>query len=247
VLPAWSSASLGTYSPSVNVTLQRGYGSHLLDLLIPSSIEVSFGQDLKKTADLTETTIYIRPKTTTRALNLFGELGAYPLLPRVRTDEYSLSLSGSVDGGPGQPTMLSTLSAEAYATLTGTDESELTFVETFRRDQSTTVTLSNSAQALLDWTVRPEGGVQLPLIRPEIGKTAHLAHRESAEVISSYSDSGVFHPFTLILGHATSLIYEGHGSIKASANLGFDAENLGAAGTAWRLAVRAALEAKLTF
>ena len=252
VLPAWinqdgSSASLGTYSPSVNVTLQRGYGSHILDLLVPSSIDVSFGQDLRKTTDLTQTRMFIRPKTTTRAVNLFGELGAYPLLPGVRTDEYSLSLSGSVDGGPGLPTILSSLSAEAYASLTGTKESEFTFVETFRRDQSTTVTLSNSAQALLDWTVRPKGGVQLPLIRPEIGETAHLLHRESAEIISSYSDTGAFHPFTFILGHATSLIYEGHGSIKASVNLGLDAENLGAAGIAWRLAVRAALEAKLTF
>ena len=60
-------------------------------------------------------------------------------------------------------------------------------------------------------------------------------------------DRCAFHPFTLVLGHATSLVYEGHGSIKASVNCGLDAENLGEAGTAWRFAVRCALEAKLTF
>jgi hypothetical protein len=35
--------------------------------------------------------------------------------------------------------------------------------------------------------------------------------------------------------------------MKASANVGLDAENLGTAGIAWRIAVRIAIEAKLTF
>jgi len=67
-------------------------------LLIPSSLEVSFGQDLKKTTDLTETTIYIRPKTTTRAVNCSSP-GALTAAAGCATDELRLSLSGSVDGG----------------------------------------------------------------------------------------------------------------------------------------------------
>ena len=51
----------------------------------------------------------------------------------------------------------------------------------------------------------------------------------------------------LLFGHATSLVYPGHGSIKASLNLGMDVEDLLSAGLAWRFALRAALEAKLTF
>jgi hypothetical protein len=42
-------------------------------------------------------------------------------------------------------------------------------------------------------------------------------------------------------------VYDEHGSIKASLNLGMDAENLGGGEIAWRLGFRAALEAKLTF
>jgi hypothetical protein len=152
-----------------------------------------------------------------------------------------------VDGGPNLPTILSSLTAEAYATLTGNHENELTFVETFRRSQTTSTTISNDIQALLDWIVRPEGGIQVPLIPADIGKTAHFLNRESAQVTVGVTDSGTFHPMTLVFGHATSIVYENHGSIKASLNLGLDAQNLGAMGIAWRFAFRAALEAKLTF
>jgi hypothetical protein len=249
ILPEWQAAgaSEGTYSPSVLLSFQRSFGARLLDLIVPSQVDVSMGQDLKRTMDLSQTTTYIRPKIVTRAVNLFGELGAYPLLPLVRTDEYSMSVSGSLDGGPGLPTRLTTLQAEAFATLTGASDNELTVVETLRRDQATTVSLSNDAQLLLDWKVRPPGGVMLPLIPEEIGKAGYFAHRESLEVTMGFQEEGAFHPFTLILGHSSTIVYDQHGTIKASASLGMDTENLGDTGIAWRFAVRAALEAKLTF
>lgn len=249
VLADWDAAGAtqGIYSPSVLLSFQRSFGARLMDLFVPSTVEVAVGQDLKKIADLTQTTMYVRPKIGMKAVNLFGQLGVHPLLPMVRTDEYSISMSGSVDGGPGLPTRLSTLSAELYASLTGTGDGTLTFIETLRRDQTTTLTLSNDSQVLLEWNTRPEGGVILPLLPKEIGKTGYFAHRESVDATVNYNDTGAYHPFTLVLGHSSSIVYDEHGSIKASLNLGMDAENLGGAGIAWRLAFRAALEAKLTF
>ena len=129
--PPWAPTS-----PSVDLSLQRSYGSRLSDLFIPSSIDLSLGQDLRKTTDLTQTTMYIRPKTTTRAVNLFGQLGA-TRFSKASARMSTASAERSIDGGPQLPTMLSTLSAEAYASLTGTNESELTFVETFRGSQTT--------------------------------------------------------------------------------------------------------------
>jgi len=213
------------------------------------------GQDFKETGDLSQTTMYFRPKIGTKAVNLFGTLGVYPILPMVRTDEYSLSMSASVDGGPQQRTRLSTLSAEAFASLTGQGDDTLTLVDTLRTDQTTTVTgsagaetytLSNDSQILLEWSTHPSGGVILPLLPTAIGKTGYWAHRESVDVTVGYSDTGAYHPFTLVLGHSSSIVYDQHGSIKATINLGADAENIGT-GIAWRLAFRAALEAKLTF
>ena len=254
VFPAWQSATQGTYSPSVSLSWQRAYGSRLSDLFIPSGIDLAVGQDLKKNADVTQTVTYVRPKISTRALNLFGQLGSTPRLPMVQTDEYSLSISGSIDKTDppvypqyGSGPVLSSLSVQAYATLTAGNDNQLTLVETVRRDQVATVVFSNDAQALLEWRVVPAAGIPLPLLPPDIGATGHFEHRESAEVIVGYQDSGTYHPFTFLLGHATSLVYPGHGSIKASLNLGMDVEDLLAVGLAWRFAVRAALEAKLTF
>jgi hypothetical protein len=257
LLADWQSAGAtqGTYSPSVVLSFQRSFGARLIDLFVPSTAEVAVGQDFKQTADLSQTTMYFRPKIGTRAVNLFGALGVYPFLPMVRTDEYSLSMSASVDGGPGLPTRLTTLSAEAFASLTGQGNDTLTLVDTLRSDQSTTVmgsegaetyTLSNDAQVVLEWSTHPSGGVIIPLLPAEIGKKGYFAHRESVDITTAYSDTGAYHPFTLVLGHSSSIVYDEHGSIKATINLGTDAENIGT-GIAWRLAFRAALEAKLTF
>jgi hypothetical protein len=236
------------------VSYQRSYGSRLTDLFVPSGVDVAVGQDLKSTVDLTQTVTYVRPKISTRAVNLFGQLGSTPRLPWVQTDVYSLSVSASVDRTTppqypqyGSGPILSNLSIQAYATLTGENSNQLTFVETLRRDQTSSVVISNDAQALFDWRVTPAAGVPLFLLPSSIGATGHFEHRESAEVMVGYQDSGTFHPFTLLLGHATSIVYPDHGSIKASLNVGMDVEDLLSVGLAWRFAFRAALEAKLTF
>ena len=250
---AWASVSQGTYTPSLSFSLQRSYGSRLIDLVVPSSIELDVGQVLSKTADLYQTVAYVRPRTTTRAVNLFGSLGAFPILTAVRTDEYDLSLSGSLEGPPGTTPVLATVSVEGYATLTGAGDNELTLLETFRRDQPTvpplSVSLTNDSQAILDWKVLPPRGIPLPLIPPDIAATGHFENRESADLTISWQDPGAFHPLTVLFGHSTSLVYPTHGSIKASANIGVDVENPGVSGQGlvWRFAVRAALEAKLTF
>ncbi len=250
---AWATVSQGSYSPSLAFNLQRSYGSRLIDLIVPSSLELDIGQELDKAADLYQTVAYIRPRMTTRAVNLFGALGAYPLLTAVRTDEYDLDLSGSLEGPPGATPVLATISVEGYATLTGAGDNALTLLETFRRDQPTVpplgVTLTNDSQAILDWKLLPQKGIPLPLIPPDIAATGHFENRESADLTISWQESGAFHPFTVLFGHATSLVYAGHGSIKASANLGVDVENpaVTGQGLVWRFAVSAALEAKLTF
>ncbi|HEY9595544.1 MAG TPA: hypothetical protein VHE79_13785, partial [Spirochaetia bacterium] len=251
ILSAWSSVTQGTYEPTLTLGLTRGYGSRLLDLFIPSSIDLSVGQEFEKESDLSQTLAFIRPRTTTRAVNLFGSLGAYPILPWLRTDEYSLSLSGSLDGSPTTTPILSTLSIEGLATLTGLSGQSLTLVSTLKRTQSTTdtadIAFSNDTQALFNWQTRPKGGIPIPLIAPEVASTAHLEHAENAELTLAYSSTETYYPVTVVVGHATSLVFEKYGTIKASLDLGFSTEDLGATGIAYRFAVRAALEAKLTF
>ncbi len=245
--PDWLSVTKAIYTPSLDLSLQRGYGSRLLDLIIPDSVDLSLRQDVRREADLSSAVVTIQPKVSTHAINLFGRLGAFPLVPWMDTDEYSLSMSGTVQGAPLTPLIVTTFSAEGYLTAKAQSGAEVTLVETFKRDQTTFIDLSNDTQALLSWDYAPAGGIPIPLVPSELSSTLSLANQEKAEVMVAYDETSSYHPFTLTLGHATSLVFPGHGTIKASLDVGADVENLLQAGLAWRLAVRAALEAKLTF
>jgi hypothetical protein len=261
VLPAWQTASQGYYSPSLSIAIERVFGSRLADLIVPSHAELVVGQETRKSADLSQASIFLQPKTVSRAVNLFGQWGALPLLPLVRTDEYSLTLSASVKGVPGRALSWREAAATAYALFQGFEDSQLTIVNTLRREERDVyslsnptqipieyaVSLGNDIQALLDWAQRPRGGVPLPFIPPAATEEGWIAHRESAELALRYQDSGAFHLLTATLGHATSLVFPRHGSVKASATLGFDAEALGGGYFAWRVALRAGVEAKLNF
>jgi hypothetical protein len=244
---AWAGAGDASYKPTLGLSLQRGYGGRLVDLLLPSGVDLTLWQELKREGDATQTLIHLQPRVTGHSLNLFGELGAFPLLPGVRTDEYSLNIAASIDGPPGVPPVLTSLTIEGFAALTGTHDNELTLTDSLSRQQTTAVVVSNDLQLAYVWTTTPAGGVRLPLIPPDIASAAHFEHRESAGSTVTYQDTGSFHPFNVVVGHKTSLVFAEHGSVSAGLTFGVDAENLGSAGVMWRLAVRISLEGKLTF
>jgi hypothetical protein len=104
---------------------------------------------------------------------------------------------------------------------------------------------TDSLQATFDWATRPAGGVRLPYVPQPIALTGYFQHRESLDFDLRFGSSSS-HPLTLLLGHATSLVYPDRGSIKGGLKAGFDVESL--SGTfAQRVAIEASLEAKLSF
>ena len=248
VLPLWpASLSSGAYSPAATLSFQRTYGSRPRDLFLPSLVELSVGREIERAADLSQSALYVRPRLVNRALNLFGKLGSVPAFPFFRTDEYSLGVSGSLEEVAGQPLEWALVSADASAMLSGFNGEELTLVESFRREQDTQITLSSETQLLYDWVSRPPAGVPLRFLPAAIAKTGYFSHRESAVLTVQWQDTGTYHPFNIVLGHASSLVFPDHGYLKASAGIGMDVESLGVGGLAYRLAVRIGLEANLTF
>ena len=248
ILPLWpASVETGSYSPTATLTFQRTYGSRVRDLFLPSFAELAVGQELQRTADLSQTAIFIKPKIITRAANLFGRLGSLTVFPFFRTDEYSMSVSATLEGAAAGALSWSELATEAYAALSGFDGEELTLVETFRREQKSLPAVSSATQVLYDWRFNPPSGAW-PRFLPEwIRETGYFTHRESAELTIRHEDSGAFHPLNMVVGHASTLVSPEHGSLKASLSIGFDVESLTGGTHAYRLAARAGLEAKLTF
>ncbi len=250
VLPRWTEAYQATYSPRATLGMQRDYGPHLYDLFLPSSVDVAVGQDLKKDGVLSSTQVYISPKISTHAINLFGQLGAYPLMRFAKTDEYGISFGMSLTASPGRPYRCTETTVEAFASIDGFNEEELAITQTFTREQLVsegTLSITDTTQIVFGWAAHPAGGFPIPILPADIGVTGYFSHKESAEVSFRFAEPDAYHPFTIVLGHSSTLVYPSHGSIMAGLDLGFDMENLGGGLYAYRVGFQAQLQAKLTF
>jgi hypothetical protein len=245
---SWAGVSEGTYSPRATFTAQRSYGSHLEDLFLPSSADLTIGRDVKKDGELSSQEVFIRPKLSTHALNLFGRLGAYPLIPFVRTDEYGLSLEGTIGAKTGEEYRLTQAVFDVYISEEGISGDKVTLTQGLKWEMSEqpSQSLSDDVKIVYGWSTRPQGGIPLPLVPSDISSSAYLSHGESAALTVRWESADSFHPITLILGHETSLILQKHGSIKGGVELGFDVESL-VSGFAYRLAFQAGIEAALSF
>jgi hypothetical protein len=217
---------------------------------VPASAELVISRRLEQTSDLSENEIRIAPRIGTHALNLFGKFGSHPILPFYRTDEFTIALNGVVAGSSIGELSLSTLTLQLSVDLLGFADQSFTLVnlfslksgaETDREGWQATETL----QAAYDWTTRPAGGVRLPYLPESIARTGYLAHRESLDLDVAAS-SEPSHPLTLLLAHATSIVYPDRGSLKAGLKAGFDVESMSGA-YAYRFAVEAGLEIRLSF
>ncbi len=250
VLPRWTEAYQAVYSPRATLGMQRDYGPHLYDLFLPSSVDVAVGQDLKKDGVLSSTQVYISPKVTTHAINLFGQLGAYPLMRFAKTDEYGISFATSLTASPGRPYRCTETTVELFASIEGFNEEQLAVTQTFTREQLVsegTLSVTDTTQILFGWTSHPAGGFPIPILPADIGSTGYFSHKETAEFSFRFAEPDAYHPFTIVLGHSSTLVYPSHGSIMAGLDLGFDMENLGGGLFAYRVGFQAQLQAKLTF
>jgi hypothetical protein len=248
ILSRWPGVSRGYFAPTATVSLQRGYSSRLTDLLLPTSLDVTLGQKLERNGDLSSTTIILSPRLSSHALNLFGRLGAYPVLEFARTDAYSLSAAASLTGPPGAALRWTEVVAEASATVDGMGEEQLGFLHSFKRQETDdTVSLTDSTQVSYTWSSKPAEGVSVPFVAPELTRGSYLEHKETAEADLRYTGSGAYHFLTLVLGHATSLVLPGHGSVTGSLQTAFDMERLTETGMAFRVGLQAAVEAKFSF
>ena len=244
VLEALATVDRATWNPALSVTVARRFGSRLSDLFVPATAELSVSRLLEKRADLAENRILITPRLTSRALNLFGRLGSHPLMPFYRTDEFTFALSAAIAGSTAASLSLSELSLETAVDILGFDEQSLLLVNVFTLGSGAR-SATDGLQATFDWTTHPPRGVRLPYVPQSVAETGYFEHRESLDLDVRLGDSPS-HPMTLLLGHATGLVYPDRGSIRAGLEAGFDLESLGGS-YAFRFAIEARLEAKLSF
>jgi hypothetical protein len=149
-----------------------------------------------------------------------------------------------VSGPDAAGLALSELSLELYGDFIGFREQSLTLVNVLTLGERAG-SMTDTFQATFGWTARPPRGVRLPYLPDAIALTGYFEHRESLD-LDVRSGGSAPHPLTLLLGHETSLTYPDRGSITARLTTGFDIESLSGA-LAYRFAIEASLEARLTF
>lgn len=244
ILESWEGLEKASWRPSLEITLERRAGSRVSDLFLPSSVALTLSRALERRGDVPENGITIRPRLVAHALNLFGRLGSHPVADFYRTDEYRIALSATVSGPRTVDLGLSELGLELYAEILGFRDQSLTVVNAFSLGEDAR-SAADSLQATFAWATRPDGGVRLPYLPAEIARTGYLEHRESLDLDLKIGGEPA-HPLTLLLGHTTGLVYPDRGSVKAGLKAGFDIESL-AGSYAFRFAIEASLEAKITF
>jgi hypothetical protein len=243
-------AATAVYTPEVYLTMSRFSSSRLYDLFAPSTLELSLNRELRREGVLVGSRNNYRLTMQSRALNLFGALGAYPLFRFYRTDEASGSLQLTATQAEGTTERLSLLAGQ-YLACDG-ESSKLTLENRFAYtyEQTESGVWSDTLAALFSWERRPEGGVKVPLLPAAAGAKGYWSHEESLStgVAGGRPAEGAsLHPFNLVLAHSSSLILPDHGSIKGGVSLGLDAEDVAGEGTYWRVGLKATLEAQIQF
>ncbi len=242
-------ATTAVYTPEVFLTMSRFTSSRLYDLFVPATLELSLNRELRREGVLVGSRNNYRLTLQSRALNLFGSLGAYPLFPFYRTDEASGSVQLTATEAKGATERLSLLAGQSLAC--DGEKSRLTLENnfTYTYDVESRV-WSDNIGGLLTWERHPAGGVRVPLLPAATGAKGYWSHEESLSAGASGGEAGEgfsIHPFNLVLAHTSSVVLPDFGYIKGGLSLGLDAEDVAGEGIYWRIGLKLSLEAQIQF
>jgi hypothetical protein len=242
-------ATTAVYTPEVFLSMSRFTSSRLYDLIVPATMELSLNRELRREGVLVGSRNNYRLTLQSRALNLFGSLGAHPVFRFYRTDEASGSVQLTATAAEGATEKLSLLAGQFLAC--DGEASRLTLQNNFiyAYDKESHV-WSDAVAALYTWERRPAGGVRVPLLPKETGAKGYWSHEESlsAGAAGGQPEEGAsLHPLNLVLGHITTLVLPDFGLIKGGLSLGLDAEDVAGEGVYWRIGLKATLEAQIQF
>jgi hypothetical protein len=233
--------------------LSRRVSSRLVDLLLPASLEMALGRELKRAGDLVSDCNRYTVSARAAALNLFGSLGAYSLFPFYRTDEFSSSVSLLLRDEGGRLTD-GELLLEHFASFEGATGSQLTLHNRYSGQYDGVWSSDDILELFYTWERHPQGGVRLPLLPASVGQEAYWIHLEGLALDSEGrgksegpGGEGSFHPVNVILTHESSVVLPEHGSLKASLGVGFDLEQTEAGELYKRFGLRGGLEVRIEF
>ncbi|MFP4703873.1 MAG: hypothetical protein ACLFMV_03615, partial [Spirochaetaceae bacterium] len=208
------------YTPKAGITLSRSFGSRLRDLYLPADARVEVERVFAREEEaVTENQRYTARYTAT-AVNLFGRVGAYPSFDIYRTDEFSNSLSATIDRGfPADETTVSG-EASSRTILFGEGDNEFrmrTSAEGEYDEEQLALTAENETSYLWQQPAERIFGLE----RLVEDRPPHYEHTE--RLLLRYDASAGEEPertYSLTVGHETRLVFPEQGFIRVYADLG---------------------------
>lgn len=103
---ASANLSSATYAPSLGILVSRSYGSAWYDLILPSALSAAYKRSIVRSSSSSLSDAGgIEIKASFSALNLFGLMGAYPLLKFIESDEYGATVQGTISKAASESTL----------------------------------------------------------------------------------------------------------------------------------------------
>ena len=183
------------YQPRAALAFARTFGARIIDLFVPSLIELSLERNLAVAEEQRDRLTWSALLSTT-ALNLFGSLGAYPLVSLYATDHYISTIALAITSTRERIEWEAALSNRIGFFALDQSRLELNNRIELQQEERFQVTLKSGAE--LEWHSGPYRLLEVDEFE--------LVHIETLE-FALYPEANEFdsHLFTTIVGHETSL------------------------------------------
>jgi len=234
-----------SYMPGFSVNFSRNYSSRIIDLILPSMLNVYGGRKLVRNFDTMQDMYLLSLNLKSTAINLFGKLGAYPFFSFYNSDEFGSSLFLDMDLNDNYSIKTYSLAIGHYMSLYGKDKNLLTLKNRFKVEDQAEKRYADSADISFTWNVKPEEGIELPYVPNKFLKESFIRNIEEL----TFNTDGS-HPVTLIASHESSFVMPDYGHVKFNTGIGFDYEysdSSAIARRAFRIFIKGGIEVKISF
>ncbi len=241
LLTTFDSSTTGSisakYTPAAGISVSRGYGSYLRDLIIPAKVEIELKRSLLRAEDLVTESLSAGVQLRSTAINLFGSRGAYPVFSLYETDEYSWNTGFTANTASSETTSYEIL-LQQLLLFSKSDNTQLSISNRMEIGFSDETAWEESLETVFSWITSLPQGITLPLVNIEMKNDVYFKHLESL----SLDASGPVPGFGLLLGHSSELFFGGAGSLLGLLHIGVSYRD-----KTWLLGLEGGIRAKVTF
>jgi hypothetical protein len=232
------------YETEFSVNLNRGGGSRILDLFIPSTGDFSMERRYNRKGDTTGWENEWRGSLGFSAVNLFGRFGRFPILPLYNTEELSSLVQITLEDFNGMPVPdPQEILWQMNWSFTGTKNHKL--VLDHRLSWNWDVEMRETRQEgriEYQWRTGSKEVLHLPLIKRVILRQHHLESKERLIITGLYPWTDAPPENHLNLGvtiyHETSWVFQDSGHLLGWLALGMGEKN-GFFANGWELGIEA--------